>query len=86
MVIVCDSVFCGAEFYFGFTTHSIALLADAFHKLTDILAALINLRAERLYKRQSSGSYNYGVCAKHVFGFTFESNYDVSGNVQEHSH
>ena len=46
----------------GYTVHSLALVADAFHMLNDVLSLCVGLWAVRVANTGSSKMYTYGVC------------------------
>ncbi len=50
-----------AEFVAGLVAHSLALLADAGHMLTDAAALLLAVIAARLAQRPARGAYTYGL-------------------------
>jgi len=52
--------FMGAEAVAGLLAHSLALLADAGHMLTDAAALLVAIIASRLAERPARGAYTYG--------------------------
>lgn len=52
--------FMAAEVVAGLLAHSLALLADAGHMLTDAAALLVAVLASRLAERPARGAYTYG--------------------------
>jgi cobalt-zinc-cadmium efflux system protein len=48
------------ETILGFTSHSLALLSDAGHNLSDVLALLLAWGANRLVKARPAGKHTYG--------------------------
>jgi cobalt-zinc-cadmium efflux system protein len=54
------SAFMVAEVAAGFVAHSLALLSDAAHMLTDVGALLLALVAIRFARRPAAGLYTYG--------------------------
>src|SRR6476469_1442329 len=52
--------FMAAEVVAGLLAHSLALLADAGHMLTDAAALLLGVIAARLAQRPARGAYTYG--------------------------
>jgi cobalt-zinc-cadmium efflux system protein len=52
--------FMAAEVVAGLLAHSLALLADAGHMLTDAAALLLGVVAARLARRPAQGAYTYG--------------------------
>jgi cobalt-zinc-cadmium efflux system protein len=53
--------FVAVEAGFGFASHSVALLADAGHNLSDVLGLLVAWGAATLAKRPASGRFTYGL-------------------------
>jgi len=53
-------VFMAAEVVAGLLAHSLALIADAGHMLTDAAALLLAVIASRLAERPARGAYTYG--------------------------
>jgi cobalt-zinc-cadmium efflux system protein len=53
-------VFMAAEVVAGLLAHSLALLADAGHMLTDAAALLLAVVASRIAERPARGAYTYG--------------------------
>jgi cobalt-zinc-cadmium efflux system protein len=51
----------GAEVVFGLMAHSLALVADAGHNLTDVLSLLVAWAANRLSRSQPTIRYTYGL-------------------------
>lgn len=49
------------EVIYGITAHSVALLADAGHNLSDVLSLVLAWGAMRLTRRQPSHRYTYGL-------------------------
>lgn len=58
--ITLNLVFVAAEFIAGFLTHSLALMADAGHNLSDVASLALSLLAFRLAKITSNPGYTYG--------------------------
>lgn len=54
------ATFMAAEVVAGLLAHSLALLADAGHMLTDAAALLVAVIASRLAERPARGAYTYG--------------------------
>jgi cobalt-zinc-cadmium efflux system protein len=50
-----------AEVSVGFVAHSLALISDAAHMLTDAASILLALTAMRLAARPARGGYTYGL-------------------------
>lgn len=55
-----NAAFVILETILGFTSHSLALLSDASHNLSDVLALLLAWGASRLVKVRPSGKHTYG--------------------------
>lgn len=51
----------GAQVVFGFVAHSLGLIADAGHNLTDVIAVLASLVAVRLARRPATSTRTYGM-------------------------
>lgn len=60
-------VFMAAEVVFGVLSHSLVLLSDAGHMLTDALAILVSLIALRLMTRPAQGRLTYGLGRVEIF-------------------
>jgi cobalt-zinc-cadmium efflux system protein len=58
--ITLNLIFVAAEFTAGFITHSLALMADAGHNLSDVASLALSLLAFRLAKITSNPGYTYG--------------------------
>jgi cobalt-zinc-cadmium efflux system protein len=58
--IVLNSAYVLAEAIAGFMTHSVALLSDAGHNLSDVAALGLSLFAFRLAKMKPTSQYTYG--------------------------
>ena len=52
----------------GLLTHSLALLADGAHMLSDVVALVIALVAQRLLTRPATGRHSYGLQRAEVLG------------------
>jgi zinc transporter 1 len=48
------------EIVVGYLTHSLALIADSFHMLSDVIALIIAITAIRMAKRPASEKNTYG--------------------------
>ena len=55
-----NSGFVVAEFIFGYLAHSVSLIADAGHNLSDVLGLIISWVAIFVSRRQPSSRYTYG--------------------------
>lgn len=61
------------EFIYGFLTRSTALLADAGHNLSDVLALVLAWGAALLAKRQPSGRFTYGLRSTSILAALFNA-------------
>ena len=59
--IALNTAYVAAEAFYGFIAHSVALLADAGHNLSDVAGLLAAWLAAWLSKRRPSGQYTYGL-------------------------
>jgi cobalt-zinc-cadmium efflux system protein len=59
--IVLNSLFIAAEMYYGIVAESLALLADAWHNVSDVLGLILAWGATLLAKRAASTRYTYGL-------------------------
>nr|POF19981.1 zinc/cadmium resistance protein [Quercus suber] len=60
ILLVIDSIFFFIELSIGYAVHSLALVADSFHMLNDVLSLLVGLWAVKVANRTSSKMYTYG--------------------------
>ncbi|KAI5289762.1 hypothetical protein KEM52_000662, partial [Ascosphaera acerosa] len=61
ILLAIDSVFFFIELTVGYAVHSLALVADSFHMLNDVLSLLVGLWAVKVARtKKSSKSYTYG--------------------------
>ena len=61
IAIVLNSGFVGVELVYGFIANSTALMADAWHNLSDVLGLLLAWTAAILARRAPSRRYTYGL-------------------------
>lgn len=61
IAIVLNSAFVVIEFFYGVIANSTALMADAWHNLSDVLALFLAWGAAHLARRAPSGRYTYGL-------------------------
>lgn len=61
-----DIVFFFLELISGFLVHSLALMADAFHMLNDIISLCVGLWAVRVARKATTDKYTYGVSWHHL--------------------
>lgn len=59
--VALNVIFVLTEFFFGFLTHSLALIADAGHNLSDVLGLLLAWGASWLMRRRPTQRYTYGL-------------------------
>ncbi|EZF13796.1 hypothetical protein H112_06168 [Trichophyton rubrum D6] len=60
LLLIIDSVFFVVELSVGYAVHSLALVADAFHMLNDVLSLCVGLWAVKVANEKSSKTYTYG--------------------------
>jgi cobalt-zinc-cadmium efflux system protein len=58
--IVLNAAFVVTEFITGLSTHSLALVSDAGHNLSDVATLFLSLFAFRMAKRKASSTFTYG--------------------------
>jgi len=58
--VALNTVLVGAEFVFGYTANSLALISDAIHNLSDVLALLLAWGAAWLSRRRPTQQHTYG--------------------------
>jgi cobalt-zinc-cadmium efflux system protein len=73
IAIVLNVGFVALEFSYGFIAHSTALLADAGHNLSDVLALVLAWGAALLGKKQPSGRYTYGLRSTSILAALFNA-------------
>lgn len=61
IAIALNAVFVVVEFFYGLIANSTALMADAGHNLSDVLALLLSLSAAMLARKTPGGRYTYGL-------------------------
>ena len=62
ILLAIDSVFFFIELVIGYAVHSLALVADSFHMLNDVLSLCVGLWAVKVaQKKTTSTTYTYGV-------------------------
>jgi cobalt-zinc-cadmium efflux system protein len=71
--IVLNLGFVAIEFIYGLIANSMALLADAGHNLSDVLALVIAWIASVLTKRPPSERYTYGLCGSSIVAALFNA-------------
>jgi len=58
--IVLNTIFTAIEFIIGYSTNSLALIADASHNLSDVASLIISLIGMRLAQKTATTLYTYG--------------------------
>lgn len=62
ILLAIDGVFFLLELIIGYTVHSLALVADSFHMLNDVLSLCVGLWAVKVANSKSASKmYTYGV-------------------------
>lgn len=62
LMIIIDTAFFLLELVAGFLAHSLALTADAFHMLNDIISLVIGLWAVVAAQKATTDEFTFGVC------------------------
>lgn len=73
IMLAIDTVFFLIELIAGLVVHSLALTADAFHMLNDIISLAVGLWAVRISKRQSTDKFSYGWVRAEILGGFFNA-------------
>lgn len=68
-----DIAFFLVELISGFLVHSLALMADAFHMLNDIISLLVGLWAVNLAQKATTDKYSYGWIRAEILGAFFNA-------------
>lgn len=68
-----DVTFFLVELISGFLVHSLALMADAFHMLNDIISLLVGLWAVNLSNKATTDKYSYGWLRAEILGAFFNA-------------
>lgn len=71
--VALNIAFVCAEFVFGVSSHSLALLADAGHNFSDVLALLVAWGATVLSRRSPSERYTYGLRSSSILAGLFNA-------------
>jgi cobalt-zinc-cadmium efflux system protein len=58
--VALNTAFVGAELVFGYAAHSLALISDAVHNFSDVIALLLAWAAGWLARRQPTEQHTYG--------------------------
>ena len=81
-----DTVFFLLELIIGYAVHSLALVADSFHMLNDVLSLCVGLWAVKVaHQKTNSKSYTYGVSLHNSYFVFLKTHPSRSGNVQRRS-
>ncbi|KAI1854181.1 hypothetical protein JX265_000585 [Neoarthrinium moseri] len=73
IMVAISTVFFLVELISGLMVKSLALTADAFHMLNDIISLLVGLWAVRISKRQSTDKFSYGWVRAEILGGFFNA-------------
>lgn len=72
-MLTIDIVFFLVELITGFMVHSLALTADAFHMLNDIISLVIGLWAVTVAKKETTNKFSYGWVRAEILGAAFNA-------------
>lgn len=72
MLGICTTFFL-VELISGYLVHSLALMADAFHMLNDIISLLVGLWAVNLAQKATTDKYSYGWLRAEILGAFFNA-------------
>ncbi|KAI1259499.1 cation efflux protein [Xylariaceae sp. FL1019] len=73
IMLAIDIAFFLVELISGFMVHSLALMADAFHMLNDIISLIIGLWAVTVAKRATTDRFSYGWVRAEILGAFFNA-------------
>ncbi|KAI0383453.1 cation efflux protein [Hypomontagnella monticulosa] len=73
VMLAIDLVFFLVELIAGFLVHSLALTADAFHMLNDIISLGIGLWAVNAAKKETTNKFSYGWVRAEILGASFNA-------------
>ncbi|KAI2616077.1 cation efflux protein [Hypoxylon sp. NC1633] len=73
IMLAIDVAFFLVELISGFMVHSLALMADAFHMLNDIISLIIGLWAVTVVKRETTNKFSYGWLRAEILGAAFNA-------------
>ncbi|KAI1497189.1 cation efflux protein [Biscogniauxia marginata] len=73
IMLAIDIAFFLVELISGFMVHSLALMADAFHMLNDIISLVIGLWAVTVAKRATTNKFSYGWVRAEILGAFFNA-------------
>ncbi|CAK7208388.1 Zinc resistance conferring protein [Sporothrix bragantina] len=75
IMMVLDTVFLAIELGTGYYVQSLALIADAFHMLNDIISLAVGLWAVNLARKESNDRYSYGWLRAEILGAFFNATF-----------
>lgn len=73
VMLAIDIAFFLLELTVGFVVHSLALMADAFHMLNDIISLLVGLWAVRVARKATTDKFTYGWVRAEILGAFFNA-------------
>ncbi|KAI1761805.1 cation efflux protein [Hypoxylon sp. FL1150] len=73
IMLAIDIAFFLVELITGFMVHSLALTADAFHMLNDIISLIIGLWAVTVVKKETTNKFSYGWVRAEILGAAFNA-------------
>ncbi|KAI1114959.1 cation efflux protein [Nemania sp. NC0429] len=73
IMLTISTAFFLVELISGFMVHSLALMADAFHMLNDIISLIIGLWAVTIAKRATTNRFSYGWVRAEILGAFFNA-------------
>ncbi|KAF5021387.1 hypothetical protein F66182_6576 [Fusarium sp. NRRL 66182] len=73
VMIAIDTIFFLVEIVAGFLAHSLALMADAFHMLNDIISLIIGLWAVSAAQKVSTDEFTFGWVRAEILGAFFNA-------------
>ncbi|OTA68524.1 cation efflux protein, partial [Hypoxylon sp. EC38] len=73
IMLAIDVAFFLVELITGFLVHSLALMADAFHMLNDIISLIIGLWAVTVAQRATTNKFSYGWVRAEILGAAFNA-------------
>ncbi|KAH6845315.1 cation efflux protein [Chaetomium sp. MPI-CAGE-AT-0009] len=73
VMLALDTVFFLLELGVGFAVHSLALMADAFHMLNDIISLLVGLWAVSVASKATTDKFSYGWLRAEILGAFFNA-------------
>ncbi|KAK4162126.1 cation efflux protein [Cladorrhinum sp. PSN259] len=73
VMLVIDVMFFLLELSVGFAVHSLALMADAFHMLNDVISLLVGLWAVSVAQKATTDRFSYGWVRAEILGAFFNA-------------